>query len=194
MNHTKMTPGQSPNEFLYITDSGRDRFNTSTPPEGPTDWYCEKILLQAVSPDYKRVRRAHLESWDVGLADIRRLMVAIYADHLFSRRSITSAGIAGPGAAMKTMDLDLSDVQCHNFSVFDHDGRSCYHHHKQPYQGVQHQQHPNRRQRTRGRQQKKNGGSGGGIWSLNNKTTTHRAADCRVQHKQDNDNANVAMI
>ena len=47
MNHTKMTPGQDPDEFLYIMDSRRDRLNTSTPPEGPTDrqiFYCKHCL------------------------------------------------------------------------------------------------------------------------------------------------------
>ena len=108
MNHTKMTPGQDPDEFLYIMDSRRDRLNTSAPPEGPTDRQYEDILLQALSPDYESIRRAHLERRDFGLADIRRIMAAIYADNL-SRRSITTTGIAGPGVAMKTMDRDLSD-------------------------------------------------------------------------------------
>ena len=31
MNHTKMTPGQAPDEFFYITDSCRERLDTSTP-------------------------------------------------------------------------------------------------------------------------------------------------------------------
>ena len=49
MNHTKMTPGQDPDEFLYIMDSRRDRLNTSTPPEGPTIgsmriFYCKHCL------------------------------------------------------------------------------------------------------------------------------------------------------
>ena len=55
MNHTKMTPGQDPDEFLYIMDSRRDRLNTSTPPEGPTDRQYEDILLQALSPDYESI-------------------------------------------------------------------------------------------------------------------------------------------
>ena len=35
INHTKMTPDQDPDEFLYIMNSCRDRLNMSTPPEGP---------------------------------------------------------------------------------------------------------------------------------------------------------------
>ena len=136
MNHTKMTPGQDPDEFLYIMDSRRDRLNTSTPPEGPTDRQYEDILLQALSPDYESIRRAHLKRRDFGLADIRRMMAAIYADNL-SRRSITTTGIAGPGAAMKTVDRDLSDVQCHNCSTFGHYRRNCPNRRKQQYKGGQ---------------------------------------------------------
>ena len=48
MNHTKMTPGQDSDKFLYIIvgSNGRNRINTSTPPEGPTDRQYENILLQ----------------------------------------------------------------------------------------------------------------------------------------------------
>ena len=172
MNHTKMTPGQDPDEFLYIMDSRRDRLNTSTRPEGPTDRQYEDILLQALSPDYESIRRAHLERRDFGLADIRRIMAAIYADNL-SRRSITTTGIAGPGVAMKTMDRDLSDVQGHNCSTFGHYRRNCPNRRKQQYKGGQNQQQPFRQQHTRGRQQKK--GGGGGIWCSYHKTTTHSA-------------------
>ena len=100
MNRTKMSPGQDPDEFLYIMDSGRNRLNTNTPTEGLRDWQDEDFLLQALSPDYESIRRAHLERRDFGLADNRRMMAAIYADNL-SRRSIISAGIAGPGAPTK---------------------------------------------------------------------------------------------
>ena len=191
MNHTKMTPGQDPDEFLYIMDSRRDRLNTSTPPEGPTDRQYEDILLQALSPDYESIRRAHLERRDFGLADIRRMMAAIYADNL-SSRSITTTGIAGPGVAMKTMDRDLSDVHCHNCSTFGHYRRNCPNRRKQQYKGGQNQQQPFRQQHTRGRQQKK--GGGGGIWCSYHKTTTQSDADCRAQHKEGNGNANVAAV
>lgn len=35
MNYIKMTPGQHPDEFLNMMDSCQDRFNASSPPEGP---------------------------------------------------------------------------------------------------------------------------------------------------------------
>ena len=68
------------------------------------------------------------------------MMAAIYADNL-SRRSITSAGIAGPGAAMKARDPDLNDVQFYKVSMFGHCRRNCPNRRNQQYQGGQHQ-HP----------------------------------------------------
>ena len=124
MNHTKRTPGQDPDEFLYITDSCRNHPNTSAPPEGPTDRQYEGILLQVLSPDYESIRGANLKRRDFDVTDIRRMMAAIYADNL-SSRSITSAGIAGPSTPMKAMDRDHSDVQCPHCSMFDHYRRNC---------------------------------------------------------------------
>ena len=95
---------------------------------------------------------------------------------------------------MKAMDRDLSDVQCHNCSMFGHYRTNCPNRRKQQYQGEQDQQQPNERQRMRSRQQRKNGGSGGGIWCSYHKTTAHRDADHRAQHNQDNDNANVSAV
>ena len=71
MNHTKMSPDQDPDEFLCIIESCRDRFNTSSPPEGSTDRQFEKILQQALAPDYETIRIAYLETWNFDLEDIR---------------------------------------------------------------------------------------------------------------------------
>ena len=65
MNHTKMTPGQDPDEFFYIMDSCRDYLNMSTTPEGPTDWQYDDILLQNLEPippehHFSRFHRAWL--------------------------------------------------------------------------------------------------------------------------------------
>ena len=111
-------------------------------------------------------------------------MAVIYVDNL-SRRSITSAGTAGPGVAMRAMDQDLGNNQCQNYSMLGHYRKNCPN-------GRKHQQQHNGRQRTRGRQQKKNGGSGGGIWCSHHKTTTHRDGECRSQHIKDKGEANVA--
>ena len=83
------------------------------------DRKCKDILQQALSPDYKSIRRAHLEKRHFGVVDIQGFMAAIYADNL-PHRSITSAGIAGPGATIKPMGRDLSNAQCHSCLMFGH--------------------------------------------------------------------------
>ena len=70
------------------------------PPEGPTEREQEDILLETLPPAYKAIHQAHLERGDFGLADIRRMMAAIYADNLARSRSDSFGGIAGRGAAM----------------------------------------------------------------------------------------------
>lgn len=116
---TKITPDQDPDEFLYMMDSSRDRLSASSPPEGPMHRQFKDILLQALSTECKRIRRAHLERRDHGLADIRRKMAANYADNL-SRRSITSVGIVRPDMAMQSMNLGLSKVRHQNCLLFGH--------------------------------------------------------------------------
>ena len=132
VSQTKITPGQGPGEFACIMNSCWNRLNASTPPEALTDWQYENILLQALSPHHKCIRSAHLKRRNFGLANIQRMMAAICADN-FSRGGIISADIVGPGAAMKAMDSYLSDVQCHNCSMFSHYRRKCPNRHKQQY-------------------------------------------------------------
>ena len=91
---------QDPDEYSYIMDSCRDRLNASDPPEGPTGPQYEDILLQALPPECKAIRQAQLERGDFGLADIRRMIAAIYADNMARARSDSFRGIAGRGCAM----------------------------------------------------------------------------------------------
>ena len=63
-------------------DSCQDRLNVCNPQDGPTDRQYEDISLQALPPEYNAIHQAHLERGDFGLADIRRMMVVIYADNL----------------------------------------------------------------------------------------------------------------
>ena len=77
-------------------DSCRDRVNACNPPEGPTDQQYENIILQVLPSEYGRIRQTHLERRNFGVADIRRMMAAIYEDNLF--RSESSKAIAGRGA------------------------------------------------------------------------------------------------
>ena len=87
MNNTPMRSGQDPDDYLYIMDSCRDRLNACDPLEGSTDRQYEDIILQALPPEDKAIRQAHLEREDFGLADIRRMMSDIYADNLARSRS-----------------------------------------------------------------------------------------------------------
>ena len=48
----------------------------------PADRQYEDIALQALPSEYDRIRQTHLERRDYDLADIRRMMSAIYANNL----------------------------------------------------------------------------------------------------------------
>ena len=108
MTSTRMRPGQYPDDYLYHMDNFQDRLIACDPPEGPTDRQYENIMLQALLSEYDRIRQTHLERRDFRLADIRRMMAAIYADNL--SRSESSKGIAGRGAAMQAVDQDCTRV------------------------------------------------------------------------------------
>ena len=96
MNSTRVRLGQDPDEFLYELDTRRERLNAYGPLEGPTGRQFEDIILQDLPPEYERIRTSHFEKPDFGIADIRRMMSAIYAANL--SRSSSTTGIMGPGA------------------------------------------------------------------------------------------------
>lgn len=100
------------------------------------DRQYEDIVLQALSPDYESIRRARLGRRNFGVPNIRRMMAILYAENL-SRRSITSAEVTQPGAAMKTMDRDLSIIRSHNSSIFVYYRRNSPNRRKQRQQGGQ---------------------------------------------------------
>ena len=91
MNSARMSPGQDPDEFLYELDTRHKRLNACNPPEGPTDCQFEDIILQALPPE--RIHTSQLEKPDFEIADICRMMYAIYAANL--ARSSSMTGIAG---------------------------------------------------------------------------------------------------
>ena len=114
-----MRPDQEPDDDLYHMDSFRDRLNACDPPEGPTDWQYEDITLQALPSEYDRIRQTHPERRDFGLADIPRMMAAIYVDNL--SHSESSKGVAGRGAAMQAVDRDhTTRVLYHYCDQFGH--------------------------------------------------------------------------
>ena len=142
MTSTRMRPDQNPNVYLYHMGSCRDRLNACDPPEGPTDRQHEGITLQALPSEYDRIRHTHLERKGFGLADIHRVMAAIYADHL--SRSESSKGIAGRNAEIQAVDRNRTSVLCHYCDQLGHFKRKCplriKHHQQQRQQPVRHHQ------------------------------------------------------
>ena len=123
MNSARMSPGQEPDELLYELNSRRERLNVCNPSEGPTDLQSENIILQALPPEYERIRTSHLEKTGFGITDIRRMMSAIYAFNLARLSSTT--GIPGRGAAMPTAKGNRRDITCHYCERAGHFKNTC---------------------------------------------------------------------
>ena len=196
----KMRSDKDPNDFFYKKDRCRDRLNSVTPKEGPSDRQYGDIILQCLPPEYDRIRQTHFEREDCNLADIRRMMSKIYAGNLARSRSDSSRGIAGRGVAMQSTGRDLSKINCHFCNKFGHYNNDCA-----DFKAVHHQ---NRRRRQRhhkqrgghqpdqpkpGRQQQQR--ERGQMWCSYHKTTTHSDADCRATPANGlNDNAHFAQV
>ena len=52
----KMRSDEDPDDFLYKKDRCRDRLNSVTRKEGPSDRRYEDIILQYLPPEYDRIR------------------------------------------------------------------------------------------------------------------------------------------
>ena len=194
---TRMRPSQDPDNDLYHMNNCRGRLNACDPPEGPTDRQYEDIILQVLPLEYDRIRRTLLDRRDFGLADIRRIMVAIYANNL--PRSESSKGIAGRGAAMQAVDRERTSVLCHYCDQFRHFKRKYLlrtkrqqQQRQQPVRHHQQQQRGQHQQKPRGRRESNGGGGRGRVWCSYHKTTSHNDADCRVQQHKAGGNAHVA--
>ena len=101
METVKMRSDEDLDDFLYKWDRCRDRLNSVTPKEGPSDHPYEDIILQCLPPNYDRIRQTYFEREDCNLADIRRMVSKIYANNLARSNSDSSRGIAGRGVAMQ---------------------------------------------------------------------------------------------
>ena len=97
----KMRSDEDPDDFLYKKDRCRDRLNSVTPKEGPSNRRHEDIILQCLLPEYDRIRQTHFERKDCNLENIRRMILNIDADNLAYSHSDSSRGIAGRGVAMQ---------------------------------------------------------------------------------------------
>ena len=200
MNSARRSPGQDPDEFLYEFDTRRERINACDPPEGPTDCPFEDIILQALSPEYECIRTLHLEKPNFGIADVRRMMPAIYAAN-FARSSSTTR-IAGHRAAIPAAEDNRRDTICHYCERAGHFKNTYPLHAKHEQQRQQREQRNKQknqqqqgRRRQRGRQRRgktsRQPSSNGGRWCSYHNTTNHSDADCRAI-KNANGNAHVA--
>ena len=197
MNNTPMRSGQDPDEYLYIVDSFRDRLNACDPPEGPTDSQYEDIIPQAHPPEYKAIRRAHLDRGDFSLADIRRMMAAIYTDNLTRSRSDSFRGIAGHDAAMQAMTRNRNDIKCHICGRVSHSKSKCPRRfkHQQQDDGQQPQQREGHLNNPHRQHQQNSGGGRGPVRYSYYKTTAHSDADCRARRRKRADgNAHIPAI
>ena len=121
----KMRSDEDPDDFLYKKDRCRDRLNSVTPKEGPSDRRYEDIILQCLPPEYDRIRQTHFEREGRNLADIRRMMSKTYADNLARSHFDSSRGIAGRGVATQATGRNLSKINCYNCNKFGHFKNDC---------------------------------------------------------------------
>ena len=121
----KMRSDEEPEDFLYKKDRCRDRLNSFTPKEGPSNRKYEEIILQCLPPVYDRIRQMHFEREDCNLENIRRMMSKIYADNLARSHTNSSRGFAGHGVVMQATGGDLSKINCHYCNKFGHYKNGC---------------------------------------------------------------------
>ena len=100
LHSTKMKSGDDPDVFLYTMDGFRERLEDMDQP-----------IIQALPAEYERVRTAGYERRDFHLADIRRMMSALYIGYL--SRPNNSLLVAGRGVAMQATGRDNSTIKCH---------------------------------------------------------------------------------
>ena len=121
----KMRSDEDLDHFLYKKDWCRDRLNSVTPKEGPSNHRYEDIILECLPPEYDRIRQTHFEREDCNVEDIRRMMSMIYADHVARSISDSSRGITGRGVAMQATGRDLSKINCYYCNKFGHFKNDC---------------------------------------------------------------------
>ena len=186
----KMRSDEDPEDFLYNKYRCRDRLNSVTPKEGPSDRRYEDIILQRLPPEYDRIRQRHFEREDCSLADIRRMMSKIYADNLARSSSDSSRSIAGRGVIMQATGRDLIKKNCYYCNMFGHNKNDCA-----DFKAAHHQNRRRiqRHHKQRGGQQQQRGG--GQMWCSYHKTITRNDADCRATPaNRRNGNAHFAQV
>ena len=196
----KMRSDKDPDDFLYKKDRCRDRLNSVTPKEGPSDRRYEDVILQCLLPEYDRIRQTYFEREDCNLADIRRMMSKIYADNLARSHSNLSRGIAGRGVATQATGRGISKINCHFCNKFGHYKKECADFKVVHHQNWRRRQRPPKQRGEHEPDQPKPGGQqqqrgGGQMWCSYHKTTTQSDADCRATPANGlNGNAHFAQV
>ena len=120
-----MRSGEDINDFLYKKDRCRDRLNSVTLKEAPSDRQYEEIILLCLPPEYDRIRQIHFEREDRNLADNWRMVLKIYTDNLARSNSDSLRGIALRGVAMQATGRDLGNIDCHYCNKFGQYKNDC---------------------------------------------------------------------
>ena len=118
--NTMMEPGQ-PGDFLFFLNEYRDLLEEIRPTRH--DERHKDIILQALPPEYERLRTASYERRDFGLDDICHMVHNMYVDNL--SRSVNPKPIAGHGIAMQLVGHANSDVQCKCCKRVGHVTQDC---------------------------------------------------------------------
>ena len=184
LHNVKMKSGDDPDDFLYTMDGYRERLKDMGQPV-PDERY-EDIILQALPAEYERVRTASYERRDFHLADIRRMMSALYIDCL--SRPNNSLVVAGRGVVMRATGGDNSIIKCHYCGNPGHRQKNCV-------AWIAAQCKDGNQQTTRstplGRWKRKAGGGSKSIWCSFHKSTTHSDETCRRQQQQMGNNGSA---
>ena len=182
-----MKSGDDPDDFLYTMDGFRERLEDMGQPV-PDERY-EDNILQAIPAEYERVRTASYERRDFYLADIRRMMSALYIDW-FSRPN-NSPLVAGRGVVMQATGGDDSAIKCHYCGNPGHRQKNGVAWIAAPCKNGNQQ---TTRSTPLGRWKNKAGGNDKPMWCSFRKSTTHSNETCRTLQQQlgNNGSANCA--
>ena len=184
--------GPTPRRIPYKLDTRRERLNARNPLEETIDRQFGDIIIQALPPEYECIRTPYLEKPDFWIADIYRMMSAIYAAN--HARSSSSTSIAGHVAAMPATKNNGRDIIFSYCERADHFKKTCLYrakHEQQRQQREQRNEQQNQQQCgrcQRGRQRRgktsRQPPSYRERWCSYRSTTNHSEADCRAVRTQ----------
>ena len=177
LHNAKMKSGDDPDGFLYTMDGYRKRLKDMG--QSVPDERYENIILQALLAEYDRVGTASYEKRDFHLADIQRMLSALYIDCL--SRPNNSLLVADRGVAIQATGGDDSTIKYLYCGNPGHRQKNCV-------DWIAAQCKDGNQQTTRsiplGRWKRKAGGDDRSMWCSFHKPTTHNDETCRRQQQQ----------